>query len=120
MFKTRDGSRHPSERLWLALLTCFHVAACSITLILVARYDRLVGPGSHAAYVFYPPAFHIFFDMDRLHVAVLVAAGFACLSWLFAAARFSFGYFAGFYFYTMMFGYLWLNSFSDLSYNHGL
>jgi hypothetical protein len=35
-------------------------------------------------------------------------------------SRFSFGYFVGFYFYTMILGYLWLFEFSLLSYNHSL
>jgi hypothetical protein len=33
-------------------------------------------------------------------------------------ARFSFGYFVGFYFYTMILGYLWLNCFSQFNYSH--
>ena len=33
---------------------------------------------------------------------------------------FSFGYFVGFYFYTMVVNYLWLNSFTDLNYDHRL
>jgi hypothetical protein len=53
-----------------------------------------------------------------LYVAVLAAAAFALFTPLFAFARFSFGYFVGFYFYTMVLGYLWLASFSDLNYNH--
>ena len=32
--------------------------------------------------------------------------------WL-VIARFSFGYFVGFYLYTMVLGYLWINCFSD-------
>ena len=47
-----------------------------------------------------------------------MVAGFAVVSSLFVAARFSFGYFTGFYFYTMILGYLWLNCFTDLDYDH--
>ncbi|WP_240543280.1 hypothetical protein [Bradyrhizobium canariense] len=115
-----DGSRRFSEAARLCLTICSHIAIFSVTLVLVARYDRLVGPDVRAAYLFYPPIFHIFYDADQLHVVAFVIAVFACLSWLFAIARFSFGYFVGFYFYTMIFGYLWLNSFSDLEYNHKL
>lgn len=50
----------------------------------------------------------------------MAALAFASLSWLFAIARFSFGYLIGFYLYIMILGYLWLNSFSPLSYNHAL
>ncbi|MBR0713081.1 hypothetical protein [Bradyrhizobium liaoningense] len=118
--KAPFGSWHSSESHRLCLLICLHIAVLCLTLILVARYDRFAGSDPHVAHLFYPPAFHIFFDADRLHVVVPVIAVFACLSGLFVTARFSFGFFAGFYFYTMIFGYLWLNSFSDLSYNHGL
>src|SRR3979490_2842347 len=61
--------------------------------------------------------FHIFFDPARLHVAITVVAAFALVSFLFAFADFSFGYFLGFYLYTMVLGYLWLNCFSDLDYD---
>jgi hypothetical protein len=52
--------------------------------------------------------------------AILVVAAFALVSLLFVFADFSFGYFVGFYFYTMVLGYLWLSFFSDLSYNREL
>jgi hypothetical protein len=42
------------------------------------------------------------------------------VSLLFAFARFSVGYFIGFYLYSMIAGYLWINQFSDLDYDHGL
>src|SRR5439155_11246381 len=48
------------------------------------------------------------------------ASCFGLVSILFAMARFSFGYFVGFYFYTMIFGYLLLVRFSVLSYDHHL
>jgi hypothetical protein len=118
--KAADGSWRFSERVRLCLTICFHIAVFSVTLVLVARYDRLVGSDARTAYMFYPAVFHIFYDADKLHVVAFVIAVFACLSWLFATARFSFGYFAGFYFYTMIFGYLWLNSFSDFEYDHKL
>jgi hypothetical protein len=64
--------------------------------------------------------FHIFYDPARLAGAITVVAAFALVSYLFIIADFSFGYFLGFYFYTMVLGYLWLNCFSDLNYNHRL
>jgi hypothetical protein len=49
-----------------------------------------------------------------------MVAAFAVVALLFTIARFSFGYFVGFYFYTMVLGYLWLSSFTDLIYDHQL
>jgi hypothetical protein len=37
---------------------------------------------------------------------------------LFTFARFSFGYFSGFYFFSMIAGYLWISFFSDYTYGH--
>ena len=56
---------------------------------------------------------------DELAVLVaeeFVVAAFALLSICFLLTRFSFGYFVGFYLYLMVFGYLWLNFFSDRDY----
>jgi hypothetical protein len=39
---------------------------------------------------------------------------------LFVRAQFSFGYFAGYYLFVMIAGYLWLNNFTELEYNHRL
>src|SRR5436190_9942783 len=100
------------ERNRLAFLMCFHIVVCCISLVLVTRSGNLFG--------FSPPTFHVFFDLARLHVAVAVIAAFALVSSAFVVARFSFGYFAGFYFYTMILGYLWLNVFTDLNYDHRL
>jgi hypothetical protein len=93
------------ERIGLASLICFHVVACCVSLVYVSQYH---------------PPFHIFFDPARLHVAIALVAAFALVSYLFTVVDFSFGYFVGFYFYTMVLGYLWLNCFSDLTYNHAL
>jgi hypothetical protein len=93
------------ERIGLASLICFHIVVCCVSLVYVAQYH---------------PPFHIFFDPARLHVAVALVAAFALVSYLFTVVDFSFGYFVGFYFYTMVRGYLWLNCFSDLTYNHAL
>jgi hypothetical protein len=64
--------------------------------------------------------FHIYFHPAALPRAVFVVSAFAAISALFAFAHFSFGYFIAFYSYIMVAGYLWLNSFSELSYNHAL
>lgn len=61
---------------------------------------------------------YIFFDADPLPYAVAVAVAFAAVASIFVVARFSFGYLVGFYCYTMIFGYLWLNCFSPFKYDH--
>ena len=50
-------------------------------------------------------------------VAVLA---FSTVSLLFVFARFSFGYFIGFSLFTMVLGFIWLNSFSKFNYDHRL
>ena len=60
------------------------------------------------------------FDEGGLFMAALTVVPFAIVSLLFTLARFSFGYFVGFYFYTMVLGYLWLSAFSKFDYNHTL
>ena len=85
-----------------ALLLCLHIAACCWSLVYAA--DSFPGI--------------INFDKSRLLVALLSVAPFAVLSILFVISRFSFGYFLGFYFYTMILGYLWLVEFSQLPYDH--
>jgi hypothetical protein len=96
----------------LACLVGFHLVIICVSLVLIAQFSL---PG-----YFKPPAFHIFFDPARLPGAIAVIAAFALLSLLFAFARFSVGYFIGFYLYSMIAGYLWINWFSDLDYDHGL
>src|ERR1700722_4363611 len=98
------------ERFRLGLLICIHIVICCVSLVFVARYRFPVA--------FFPPTFHIFFDPSRWYIAVAVAAAFALVAIVFVRAGFSFGYFAGFYFYTMVLGYLWLNCFTDLNYDH--
>ena len=93
------------ERPALAFLICFHIVVCCVSLVYVSQYHD---------------AFHIFYDPARLPIAIGVVTAFALASYLFTVADFSFGYFIGFYFYTMVLGYLWINCFSDLDYNHPL
>ncbi len=101
------------QRGTLAILIFAHIVTCCVSLAYCAHYHS---PGSP----FDPKSFHIFYDPARLCDAVLVVSAFALVSSLFLFARFSFGYFVGFYLYTMILGYLWLNCFSDLNYNHQL
>ncbi|MBR0815016.1 hypothetical protein JQ544_26030 [Bradyrhizobium diazoefficiens] len=83
----------------LTKLVLLHSAVTCLSLIEVATFQLSID-----------------FDPKRLWIAVLVAAGFSVVSLLFASARFSFGYFVGFYFYTMILGFLWIDVFSDYNY----
>lgn len=91
-------------RLKLAVLLAIHTILCCVSLVYLAP--------NHT--------FHLFYD-DRLWLqVVIVVAAFSAISLLFVFSEFSFGYFAGLYFYTMILGFLWLSTFSDLNYNHRL
>lgn len=94
-----------STRASLGVLIGFHNVACCVSLAYLSL--------SYGNY-------HIYYDPELLNVAIATIAAFAILSCLFLLVPFSFGYFIGFYFYTMVLGYLWLNSFSRFEYNHWL
>jgi hypothetical protein len=91
------------QRIVLALLICHFIIVCCLSFALGARdygHD------------------YIFYDTDRLPYAVAAVAAFAIVSAIFIFARFTFGYLIGFYCYTMILGYLWLNCFSPFKYDH--
>jgi hypothetical protein len=93
--------------------------------ILICLYIVTVGFSLRAITTFSPryfssASFHIFYDPARLPVAAAVVAAFAFVGMIFLVARFSFGYLVGFYLYSMILGYLWLNCFSDFNYDHKL
>jgi hypothetical protein len=92
--------------LWRAFLLYFHIVTCCLSLIYVAEF--------YATYQI------VMFDKARLYAAALNIALFALTSILFTVSRFSFGYVLGFYFYTMILGYLWLVEFSRFHYDHRL
>ena len=83
------------ERLILALSIILYVVICCLSSISV-----------------FPGTFHGAYD------PALVVAAFAPVFLFFIFARFSFGYFIGFYFAAMVAGYLWLSFFSDRNYDH--
>lgn len=83
----------------LTVLVLLHSAVACLSLIKVAAFEP-----------------YIHFSAERVWIAVAVAIAFSVVSLLFAAARFSFGYFTGFYFYTMILGFLWIDVFSEYSY----
>jgi hypothetical protein len=85
------------ERLILALSIILYVVICCLSSISVSK-----------VYL----TFHVAYD------PALVVAAFAPVFLFFIFARFSFGYFIGFYFAAMVAGYLWLSFFSDRNYDH--
>ena len=93
------------KRYGLPLLVFLHVAATCVSLACVA-------------YLY--SDYHIFFRPDGLASAIAVVAAFSTVAVFFVYAEFSFGYFVGFYLFTLIAGYLWLNQFSEFIYNHSL
>jgi hypothetical protein len=93
-------------RLGPAFLIYFHIAVCCVSLIYVAD--------------FYATLKMVMFDESRAYAAALNIAPLALASFLFTVSRFSFGYFSGFYLYTMILGYLWIVEFSRFDYDHAL
>jgi hypothetical protein len=91
------------ERLILALSIILYVVICCVSSISVSK---IYG------------TFHVAYDSAELFDAALVVAAFSSVFLFFIFARFSFGYFIGFYFAAMVAGYLWLIFFSDRSYDH--
>jgi hypothetical protein len=100
-----EGSQPASARLALQSLIFIHIGLCCVSLYCVA--------------IIYPE-YHISYQSTGLYGAVALIAAFALVSVIFVVADFSFGYFVGFYVYTMITGYLWLNCFSEFVYNHQL
>jgi hypothetical protein len=98
--------KEPDARLRLVLLVLVHIAVCCLSFAYVTHYYGYVGLFA--------------FDPAQLGPAVLNVAPLAAASILFAISRFSFGYFVGFGFYTVILGYLWLASVSLLAYDHRL
>jgi len=101
-----------AERLGIALLICVHTILCCASLVYLAD--------SHVQVSFDPVPFHLLYNSTRLPNAATAVAAFTLISLPFCFVRFSIGYGVSFYFYTMISGYLWLNSFTDLSYDHRL
>ena len=103
-----SGSLHtPAStraRLILFVLVGLHVLISCVSLIYVTQY--------YAGYQLFR------FDAARVYPAVLNVAPLALCGVLFAFSQFSFGYFLGFYLYTMALAYLWITKFSLHSYDH--
>ena len=112
MIEQMTDRQRTAERIRIAILMCLHTAICCLSLVYLADAKVQVS--------FDPAPFHIFYDAARLPNALAAVAAFALVSVAFCYASFSFGYVVGFYFYTMISGYLWLNCFTDLNYDHRL
>jgi hypothetical protein len=83
----------------LGLLIAFHIVICCVSLAYLTNNET----------PFHPRTYHVFYDAACLHVAIPIIAAFTLVSALFLVSSFSFGYFLGFYCYTKILGYLWLN-----------
>ncbi len=81
----------------------FYVVICCLSSIYVTKLFYL--------------SFRMAYDPARLFTAGIAVAAFMPVLFLFTFARFSFGYFVGFYFSSMFIGYLWLSVFSDYVYD---
>ena len=90
--------------LWLMLFALAYAAANCVSLYYVATYYEYLQI--------------IAFNRADLAAAVANVAIFATVSVLFALSRFSFGYFVGFYLYSLMLGYAWIVGFSVFHYDH--
>jgi hypothetical protein len=89
--------------LKLLALVAFHSVICCVSLALVSDYQAYIPYGA-----------------DRLPYAAAVAAAFSSISIFFVLTRPSFGHFVGFYFYTMILGFLWIDVFTKYQYEHRL
>ena len=94
-----DLRAYLDSKAGLTTLVLLHSAVTCLSLIEVATFQLSID-----------------FNPRRLWIAVIVATGFSIFSLLFVSARFCFGYFVGFYFYTMILGFLWIDVFSAYSY----
>ena len=99
-----EDTMRSTTRSRLILLLGFHIVACCVSLIIVAEFFSI-----HKM---------AWFDKAHLFTAVPIVGLFALVAILFVFCRFSFGYLLGFYFYTMILGYLWLAQFSKFQYDH--
>jgi hypothetical protein len=100
---TAQGNSKMYRPAGLALLIGVYIVVCCLSF-------RLGYPYYHDYYIFY--------DGARLGCAFAVVTGFAAAASLFVYAGFRFGYLVGFYAYSMILGYLWLNCFSQFQYDH--
>jgi hypothetical protein len=107
--KTLGQPATSRNRLALLLLLYLHVGACCLSSFYVVYYYRGY---EFLKFLNYNPA--------HLYPALLNAAPLAVLAFFFVLCRFSFGYFLGFAFYTLVLGYLFFSKWSTFDYDHTL
>jgi hypothetical protein len=98
-----QGRQALGSRIGLFVLICVHIVVCCVSLVRAADYQS-----------------YMLYDANRLGYAVVAVAAFSIISVLLVFARFSFGYVIGFNLFTMVLGFIWLNSFSKFNYDHRL
>jgi hypothetical protein len=91
-----------SDRVAVALLILVYLAICCVS-------------ADYSAQIF--QSYRLTSDPASFFRAGLTIAMFAPVLLLFTFARFSFGYFIGFYFFSMIAGYLWISFFSNYAYD---
>lgn len=96
-------SQQRMQHIRLGGVICLHLFALCLTLVFVPQLY---------------PVFHLDFRWEDLPCALAAVTAFSFLAVIFLVSQFSFGFFVGFYLYAMMAGYLWLNCFSEFSYDH--
>jgi hypothetical protein len=89
-----------ATRAILLVLILLHIGICCLSLVNVADYQS-----------------YIPYQRQHLGEAIALVAPFSLVALLFVFCRFSFGYFAGFFLYTMMLGFLWLSRFTQFHYD---
>lgn len=105
IFRRASNTCRSKGQLQLGFLIPLHIALSCGSLLYVVKYYRS------------------FLSLEEVNLAHLVVSSsvviaFSFIAALFVTSRFSFGYALGFYFFTMILGYLWLLDFSTLDYNH--
>jgi hypothetical protein len=90
----------------LHILFALHVIACCVSLAVAGIVHR-----------YFP---HMpWFNWEQAVGALAISGAFSLASFfLFRKAAFTFGYFVGFYFFTIILGYLWLGRFSQFDYDY--
>ncbi|MGO4510819.1 hypothetical protein AB4Z51_27785 [Bradyrhizobium sp. 2TAF36] len=93
------------HKIRFGILICLHLFVSCLALVFVSELY---------------PQYHVNFRWDVLPHAIAVVAAYSLVSVLFVYSEFSFGYFIGFPFFSLIGGYLWLNCFSEFHYDHRL
>jgi hypothetical protein len=99
----KHGSTETPFSSKVLLLVLLYVAIGCVSLGIVAEHQS-----------------YVLLQRQHLASAIAVSAAFSAIAILFAIAPFSFGYFSGFYLFTVVAGFLWLNCFSTYNYDHRL